>query len=277
MRFQSNSARIEVDGNMLVYYSSYDPGLVMALKTQVPASDRKWDPARKAWQIAPAHAQTLVELTQRHLGISIQAPATRGVTATRETRILDVRYIGATKDRGDGNRTSFGYVGGEWNVIFPEAALKRWFAVETKPGDEATLYNVLGIKQLATDTEVRSAYRRLARQWHPDVCKEPDAHEQFIRIQHAYEVLIDPHTRSRYDAGLALAASVPSRRDMFDVNVGYRPPLRCGLLMVTGIEQLSRFIVDEIHAWEDIVDIQGRTLVTSWVMGADAPTEEWYG
>ncbi len=61
------------------------------------------------------------------------------------------------------------------------------------------------------------------------------------------------------------------------MNVGYRPPLRCGLLMVTGIEQLGRFIVDEIHAWEDIVDIQGRTLVTSWVMGADAPTEEWYG
>ncbi len=282
MRFQSNSARIEVDGNMLVYYSSYDPGLVAALKSAVPVSDRKWDPARKAWQIAPAHAQTLVELTQRHLGISIQAPATRGVTATRETRILDVRYIGATKDRGDGNRTSFGYVAGEWNVIFPEAALKRWFAVETKPGDEATLYNVLGIKQLATDTEVRSAYRRLARQWHPDVCKEPDAHEQFIRIQRAYEVLNDPRSRGRYDAGLALAVTVRLQEafDVVSVNyrpAGYRPPLRCGLIMATGIEQLGRFIVDEIHAWEDIVDIQGRTLVTSWVMGASAPTEEWYG
>jgi hypothetical protein len=270
-------ASLTLDNGTLVYRTPYNPGLVGALKAAIPATDRKWDPRRKVWLVAPSHGQTLATLTAQYLGVQLSVPIISTAGPTRETRVLEVRYIGATKDRGDGNRTSFGYVAGEWNVIFPEAALKRWFAVETKPGDEATLYNVLGIKQLATDTEVRSAYRRLARQWHPDVCKEPDAHEQFIRIQRAYEVLIDPHTRSRYDAGLALAASVPSRRDMFDVNVGYRPPLRCGLLMVTGIEQLGRFIVDEIHAWEDIVDIQGRTLVTSWVMGADAPTEEWYG
>jgi hypothetical protein len=277
MRFQSNSARIEVDGNMLVYYSSYDPGLVAALKSAVPASDRKWDPARKAWQIAPAHAQALVDLTHRHLGIEIQAPTTNGVSATRETRILDVRYIGATRDRGNGQPSAFAWIDGQWGAIFPEKTLREWFNAEARPDEHPTLYATLGVPNTATDIEIKSAYRRLARMWHPDVCKEPDAHEQFIRIQRAYEVLIDPHTRSRYDAGLALAASVPSRRDMFDVNVGYRPPLRCGLLMVTGIEQLGRFIVDEIHAWEDIVDIQGRTLVTSWVMGADAPTEEWYG
>jgi hypothetical protein len=195
--------------------------------------------------------------------------------------VLEVRYIGATKDRGDGNRTSFGYVAGEWNVIFPEAALKRWFAVETKPGDEATLYNVLGIKQLATDTEVRSAYRRLARQWHPDVCKEPDAHEQFIRIQRAYEVLKDPRLRARYDAGLQLEQAAKSAEQQWsglspaiDLS-GYRPPLRCGLIMATGIEQLGRFIVDDILAWEDLVDDRGRTLVTSWPVGADTFEEAW--
>lgn len=275
----ASSARIEVDGSVLLYYSSYDPGLVAALKSTVPASDRKWDAARKAWQIAPAHAQTLVELTQRHLGISIQAPATRGVTATRETRILDVRYIGATKDRGNSERSSFGYVAGEWSVIFPEAALKRWFAVETKPGDEATLYNVLGIKASANGSEIRSAYRRLARQWHPDVSDEPDAHEQFIRIQYAYEVLNDPRSRGRYDAGLTLAASIRvalHQQSSFDqVSIGYRPPLRCGLIMVTGIEQLGRFIVDDILAWGDVTNADGQTLVASWPAGANQPTERW--
>jgi hypothetical protein len=273
-------ASLTLDNGTLVYRTPYNPGLVGALKAAIPATDRKWDPRRKVWLVAPSHGQTLATLTAQYLGVQLSVPAPAAISPTRETRVLEVRYIGATKDRGDGNRTSFGYVAGEWNVIFPEAALKRWFAVETKPGDEATLYNVLGIKQLATDTEVRSAYRRLARQWHPDVCKEPDAHEQFIRIQRAYEVLNDPRSRGRYDAGLALAVTVRLQEafDVVSVNyrpAGYRPPLRCGLIMATGIEQLGRFIVDDILAWEDLVDDRGRTLVTSWPVGADTFEEAW--
>ena len=274
------AASLTIDNGTLVYRTPYNPGLVGALKAAIPATDRKWDPRRKVWLVAPSHGQTLATLTAQYLGVQLSVPIISTAGPTRETRVLEVRYIGATKDRGDGNRTSFGYVGGEWSVIFPEIALKRWFAVETRPGDEATLYNVLGIKQLATDTEVRSAYRRLARQWHPDVCKEPDAHEQFIRIQRAYEVLNDPRSRGRYDAGLALAATVRLQEafDVVSVNyrpVGYRPPLRCGLIMATGIEQLGRFIVDDILAWEDLVDDRGRTLVTSWPVGADTFEEAW--
>src|SRR5947209_11705098 len=60
-------------------------------------------------------------------------------------------------------------------------------------------YPLLGVSRAATDEQIRSAYRKLARQFHPDVNDEPDAAEQFKRITEAYEVLTDPQRRQRYD------------------------------------------------------------------------------
>src|SRR2546426_12560818 len=60
-------------------------------------------------------------------------------------------------------------------------------------------YQLLGVSRAATDEQIRSAYRKLARQFHPDVNDEPDAAEQFKRITEAYEVLTDPQRRQRYD------------------------------------------------------------------------------
>ena len=60
-------------------------------------------------------------------------------------------------------------------------------------------YQALGIKKDATQKEVQAAYRKLARKWHPDVNKKPDAEEKFKEINEAYEVLKDPEKRKRYD------------------------------------------------------------------------------
>src|SRR5438128_2322966 len=60
-------------------------------------------------------------------------------------------------------------------------------------------YQLLGVSRTATDDQIRSAYRKLARQYHPDVNGEPNAAEQFKRITEAYEVLTDPQRRQRYD------------------------------------------------------------------------------
>jgi molecular chaperone DnaJ len=60
-------------------------------------------------------------------------------------------------------------------------------------------YEVLGVSQDATDKEIRSAYRKLARQYHPDVCDEPDAHERFQEIGEAYAVLSNGERRANYD------------------------------------------------------------------------------
>jgi molecular chaperone DnaJ len=62
-------------------------------------------------------------------------------------------------------------------------------------------YDVLGVAKTASEDEIKQAYRRLARQYHPDVAKEnpKSAEEKFKQISEAYEVLADPEKRRRYD------------------------------------------------------------------------------
>ena len=60
-------------------------------------------------------------------------------------------------------------------------------------------YEVLGVARNATQEELRSAFRSLARQYHPDVNKSPDAEERFKEINEAYAVLSDEDKRAAYD------------------------------------------------------------------------------
>jgi curved DNA-binding protein len=60
-------------------------------------------------------------------------------------------------------------------------------------------YQVMGIGRDATEAQVKQAYRRLARKYHPDVSKEKDAEARFKDLGEAYEVLKDPQKRAAYD------------------------------------------------------------------------------
>src|SRR5258707_10255101 len=61
-------------------------------------------------------------------------------------------------------------------------------------------YKILGVERGASDEEVKKAYRKLARKYHPDVSKEPNAKEKFQDVSEAYETLKDKEKRAGYDS-----------------------------------------------------------------------------
>lgn len=81
-------------------------------------------------------------------------------------------------------------------------------------------YEILGVSRSADKDELKRAYRRLARKYHPDVNKEDGAEETFKEINRAYEVLSEPETRTRYDrfgeAGIGSAAGAGGYQDFSD-------------------------------------------------------------
>ncbi len=93
-------------------------------------------------------------------------------------------------------------------------------------------YEVLGVARGANDDELKKAYRRLAKQYHPDTNKEHGADARFIEINEAYETLSDPQKRSLYDryghaglnggnaAGFGDFAGFGSINDLFDFFAG---------------------------------------------------------
>lgn len=61
-------------------------------------------------------------------------------------------------------------------------------------------YEILGVSKTATEQEIKSAYRKLAKKYHPDVNKTPGAEQKYKDVNEAYEVLHDPAKRQKYDA-----------------------------------------------------------------------------
>jgi WD40 repeat protein len=75
-----------------------------------------------------------------------------------------------------------------------------------------THYEVLGVDRAAKSVQLRQAYRKLARKYHPDVNDDPKAHERMAEINAAFETLIDPERRLEYDATIKQTVGVSTAR-----------------------------------------------------------------
>lgn len=98
-------------------------------------------------------------------------------------------------------------------------------ASDTQNGDSKDYYEILGVSKDAKKQEIHKAFRRLAKKYHPDVNKDKNAEEDFIRIFKAYETLSDEKKRSEYDnrsKGNTYTQWNSAHGDNFDMNEFYK-------------------------------------------------------
>ena len=76
--------------------------------------------------------------------------------------------------------------------------------------DYRDYYKILGVERDVAQDEIKRAYRKLARKYHPDVSKEADAEERFKEVNRAYQVLSNPYEKARYDLRLKYGGRQPT-------------------------------------------------------------------
>lgn len=270
--------RIEQYGNDYAVFTPYSAQFIELLKRHVPPQHRSFtkDNGTAAWIIHPASISLAADQVENAFGERPEVPT---LTKTEEIKFtFQLDYVGIPKLRdGQAEKTALGLSKGQWRVIFSEVTLKSWFEKEAKNSSESSLFSLLLIPESANDQEIKSAYKRMARQWHPDVCHEENAQEKFLEIGRAYEILIDPQKRTRYEAGLFFERSQQSMMDTYFRRNSdlFIPPLRCGNLVVLGSITVGRLRVSEILEWSDVVNDQGQTMVSSWNKLTEKVQIEW--
>ncbi len=111
-------------------------------------------------------------------------------------------------------------------------------------------YAVLGVKRDATDDEIKRAFRRRARETHPDVSNEPDAEERFKAINEAYDVLSDASKRQMYDQYGAVDARFAGGPDLGDIFGGF------------GMEDIFSAFFTGVYSAGQRVRMEGRDMAT---------------
>jgi hypothetical protein len=279
--------KIEPAGSSYLVRFTYNSQAVALLKRDIRPEHRKWSGTDKGWFIHPDAIEPACLALEAVFGGRVKRPAPIDLkTAVTDQRRIRLEYLGACKQRsGSTENSAYGFANGEWSIEIPEPVLKVFFCggVDSPrfTNEAPTLYRILLLEETADAAAIKSAYRRLARQWHPDVCREDEAPERFREISDAYQILNDPMTRKKYDAGLYFERQQSQGRrhdtpfkSRFS-SIGYRAPLRCGTLMAKGRENVGRFLISEILSWEDLTNDQGEVGVSTWPAGAKTFSILW--
>ena len=273
--------------NSIVIDTGYNKGFVYNLKQNVSAQWRGFDPDKKTWVVVPEHAPTVARLVNQYYGIDASnvVEQCKGRKRILKKGILELIYLGQCKPRDDGELWAFGsdsWTGSNFIFLMDEHVLRNWFDGKPLPDAPSTPnmvpvgshFHTLGLRKLeVTPEEVKSAYRQMARQNHPDMTTDPKEKqvftERFMRIQQAYDALSDEKTLQRYVAALKIAGASPVAKAPkgggYDALSGvYYPDLRTGKIACTYWESIGRKYIHVIHDWQPIKNAQGEELAVAW-------------
>lgn len=251
---------------------AYNPTITEEIK-RLPAWGRGWNRDERQWEVAPPLMPLLVERLRALTGMALDAPPAEAYHPPVSVT-LEALYVGRVKGEGELAAANVMTLSRQWMAALWGPAVLRWFgATPASANTPATLYELIGASPDASAAELTNAIKRQLRQWHPDVCREPDAAERTRQLLEARAILLDPVQRSRYDAGLEAARLAGMRRQ--SAGGEFRPPLRSGRITGTGYKVVDRWIIASIRSWDDLVDDRGRTAVVSWPAGAEDPVVVW--
>lgn len=261
-----------VTGSVGFLKSAYNPIVTEEIK-RLPSWARAWNADAREWEIAPPLMPLLAARLTALTGQPLDAPPADAYRPPASVTI-EALYVGKVKGEGEGAAAHVMTLSRQWRAALWGPAVYRWFgATPASANTPATLYELIGASPDASAAELANAIKRQLRQWHPDVCREPDAAERTRQLLEARAILLDPAQRARYDAGLEAARLAGVRATASGDE--YRSPLRSGRITGLGYKIVDRWVVHEIRHWDDLVDDRGRVAVVSWPNGADAPVVTW--
>ena len=191
-------------------------------------------------------------------------------------QVILVEYVGACRQRTlNGYRGHYtgpktesfasAWTNGGWNAIFPEDVLRAYFPPPPEKFD-GDFY-----KALLNGSDLTKEYKKLARQFHPDLNSSRNAQSMFVKLREAYDSLSDPLRRKRYEAGLKFQKLTAAKEN----EIAFRIPKSCGLVTVEsswttranafaddGVEE--KLTVTKIIKWEDVFSTEGKTMISTW-------------
>jgi hypothetical protein len=282
LKIAGEPATFTLQGDTFQWRTKYNPDLVADMRLEIPNTAKAWHNGGRDdryWTISADYFEKAKELSTRH---GYEVVITGGTLNQLKpgSHTFDLDYMGLVRDRSDGTQTATGWVNGYWNAVFKLDVLQEWFNFNAKPNVAASLYEVLSLQQGLSgalfDKALKKAYRRYARTWHPDVCKEPEADEAFKRGQEAYERLSDPLFKAKYDAGLKFERDYPVEQGNWKgASIQWKPPVRCGKLTVLGLKVGDKYDIHKIVQWRDITNDRGETMISFWDISLDKFVTEW--